>query len=74
MLSAIATGVDEPLMVTERDVPEPGPGEVLVELTACGVCYTDLDLLQGHWPIASFPVVPGHEITGVVAATGPGVA
>ncbi len=74
MLTAIATAVDKPLTVTEREVPEPGPGEVLVKLTACGVCYTDLDLLQGHWPIAQFPVVPGHEITGVVAATGPGVS
>ncbi|WP_345631106.1 alcohol dehydrogenase catalytic domain-containing protein [Rugosimonospora acidiphila] len=55
-------------------MPEPGPGEVLVKITACGICYTDLDLLQGHWPIASFPVVPGHEITGVVAATGPAVS
>lgn len=74
MLTALATAVDEPLTVTEREVPGPGHGEVLVEIIACGICYTDLDLLQGHWPIARFPVVPGHEITGVVAATGPGVA
>ncbi|GLY78539.1 alcohol dehydrogenase catalytic domain-containing protein [Actinoallomurus iriomotensis] len=74
MLTAVATGVDEPLTLTEREVPEPGQGEVLVKITACGICYTDLDLLQGEWPIARFPVVPGHEITGVVAATGPGVS
>ncbi|MGI5149969.1 alcohol dehydrogenase catalytic domain-containing protein [Plantactinospora sp. CA-294935] len=74
MLTAIATAVGEPLTVTERQVPEPGQGEVLVKISACGICYTDLDLLQGHWPIARFPVVPGHEITGVVAATGPGVS
>ncbi|WP_329248333.1 alcohol dehydrogenase catalytic domain-containing protein [Actinoallomurus sp. NBC_01490] len=74
MLTAIATAVDEPLTLTEREVPEPGQGEVLVKITACGICYTDLDLLQGQWPIARFPVVPGHEITGVVAATGPGVS
>ncbi|GAB2905431.1 alcohol dehydrogenase catalytic domain-containing protein [Streptomyces mayteni] len=73
MLSAVATAANAPLTVTEREVPEPGPGEVLVGITACGICHTDLDLLQGHWPIARFPVVPGHEITGVVAATGPGV-
>jgi alcohol dehydrogenase, propanol-preferring len=73
LLTAIATAANEPLTITERDVPEPGIGEVLVKLTACGVCYTDLDVLQGHWPIARFPVIPGHEITGVVAATGPGV-
>ncbi|MGW5361515.1 alcohol dehydrogenase catalytic domain-containing protein [Actinopolymorpha pittospori] len=74
MRTAIATAVQEPLTFAEREVPEPGPGEVLVTITACGVCYTDLDVLQGHWPIARFPVVPGHEITGVVAATGPGVS
>ncbi|MFC6022041.1 alcohol dehydrogenase catalytic domain-containing protein [Plantactinospora solaniradicis] len=74
MLTAIATAVDEPLTFSEREVPEPGQGEVLVKITACGICYTDLDLLQGHWPIARFPIVPGHEITGVVTATGPGVS
>jgi alcohol dehydrogenase, propanol-preferring len=73
MLTAIATAVDTPLTLTDREVPEPGPGEVLVKMTACGVCYTDLSLIQGHYPMARFPVVPGHEITGVVAATGPGV-
>ena len=74
MLTAIATAVDEPLTLTKREVPEPGQGEVLVKITACGICYTDLGLVQGHWPIARFPVVPGHEITGVVAGTGPGVS
>ncbi|REG01798.1 propanol-preferring alcohol dehydrogenase [Asanoa ferruginea] len=74
MQTAIATGVNEPLAFAEREVPEPGLGEVLVKITACGVCYTDLDVLRGHWPHARFPNIPGHEITGVVAATGPGVA
>ena len=74
MLTAIATAVNEPLTFAEREVPEPGQGEVLVKIIACGICYTDLDLLQGQWPIARFPVVPGHEITGVVAAAGPGVS
>jgi propanol-preferring alcohol dehydrogenase len=74
MLTATASAIDAPLTFTERKVPEPGPGEVLVKITACGVCYTDLDVIQGHWPIARFPVVPGHEITGVVAAAGPGVS
>jgi D-arabinose 1-dehydrogenase-like Zn-dependent alcohol dehydrogenase len=73
MRAAIATAVDQPLSVTDLEVPEPGYGEVLVKLTACGVCFTDLGLLQGHYPFARFPVVPGHEITGTVAAVGPGV-
>ncbi|MEV0381485.1 alcohol dehydrogenase catalytic domain-containing protein [Nonomuraea sp. NPDC050643] len=73
MRAAVATGVNAPLSLTEREIPEPGPGEVLVEITACGVCYTDLNLVRGHYPFARFPVVPGHEITGTVAALGAGV-
>ncbi|MGK5739379.1 alcohol dehydrogenase catalytic domain-containing protein [Micromonospora sp. URMC 103] len=73
MHAAVATAVDAPLSLVERDVPTPGPGEVLVRMTACGVCFTDLNLLRGHFPFARFPVVPGHEITGVVEAVGEGV-
>ena len=73
MRAAVATGVGEPLTVVDRDIPQPGPGEVLVKIAACGVCYSDLNLVRGHYPFARFPVVPGHEITGVVQALGPGV-
>jgi propanol-preferring alcohol dehydrogenase len=73
MRAAVATGVDAPLSLTERDDPTPGPGEVLVKITACGVCFSDLNLLRGHYPFARFPVIPGHEITGVVAAVGENV-
>ncbi|MEU3985106.1 alcohol dehydrogenase catalytic domain-containing protein [Streptomyces sp. NPDC026672] len=73
MLSALATAVDAPLTLTEKDIPEPGFGDVLVRVTACGVCFSDLNLVRGHYPFARFPVVPGHEITGVVEAVGPGV-
>ncbi|WP_159024652.1 alcohol dehydrogenase catalytic domain-containing protein, partial [Streptomyces sp. NRRL F-3307] len=73
MRAAVATGPNAPLALDDRDVPEPGAGEVLVKVTACGVCFSDLNLLQGHYPFARFPVVPGHEITGVVTAVGEGV-
>ena len=73
MRAAIATAVDQPLSITDLQVPEPGEGELLVKLTACGVCFSDLGLLQGHYPFARFPVIPGHEITGTVAALGSGV-
>ncbi|GGO26061.1 alcohol dehydrogenase [Microbispora rosea subsp. aerata] len=73
MRAALATGVGAPLSLVERDIPEPGPGEVLVKITACGLCFTDLNLLRGHYPFARFPIVPGHEITGTVAALGGGV-
>jgi propanol-preferring alcohol dehydrogenase len=52
--------------------PEPGPGEVLVEVAACGVCRTDLHLVDGDLAPARSPVVPGHEIVGRVLRTGPG--
>ncbi|MEU6603119.1 alcohol dehydrogenase catalytic domain-containing protein [Streptomyces flaveolus] len=73
MRAAVAIGPNAPLALDDRDVPEPGAGEVLVKVTACGVCFSDLNLLQGHYPFARFPVVPGHEITGVVTAVGEGV-
>jgi alcohol dehydrogenase, propanol-preferring len=73
MRAAVATGVDKPLSLTELDSPAPGLGEVLIKITACGVCFSDLNLLRGEYPFARFPVVPGHEITGVVAAVGEGV-
>ncbi|MBP2706327.1 alcohol dehydrogenase catalytic domain-containing protein [Microbispora sp. RL4-1S] len=73
MRAAVATGVNEPLSIVERDVPTPGPGQVLVRLIACGVCFTDLNLVRGHYPFARFPVVPGHEVTGVVESVGEGV-
>jgi propanol-preferring alcohol dehydrogenase len=73
MRAAIATAVDAPLSLTELDTPAPGPGEVLVKITACGVCFSDLNLLRGHYPFARFPVVPGHEVTGLITAVGEGV-
>ena len=62
-----------PLMLRERPVPRPGPGEVLVEVKACGVCRTDLHVVDGELPGPKLPIVPGHEIVGRVAAMGAGV-
>lgn len=64
--------VGGPLVAEARAVPEPGPGELLVEVAACGVCRTDLHILDGEVP-ARLPVVPGHEAVGRVVALGPGV-
>jgi len=63
-----------PLVMRERPLPVPGPGEVLVEIAACGVCRTDLHVVDGELPDIPMPIVPGHEIVGRVAATGAGVA
>jgi alcohol dehydrogenase, propanol-preferring len=63
-----------PLEMRERPVPVPAAGEILVEIAACGVCRTDLHVVDGELPNPKLPVVPGHEIVGRVAAIGMGVA
>lgn len=62
-----------PLVMREREIPKPGPGEVLVAISACGVCRTDLHVVDGELPHPKLPIVPGHEIVGRVAAVGAGV-
>ncbi len=63
-----------PLVLRERPVPEPADGEVLLKVSACGVCRTDLHLVDGELPDPTLPVVPGHEIVGRVLAAGAGVS
>ncbi len=63
----------EPLVFCEREVPAPGPGEVLLRVLACGVCHTELDEIEGRTPPPVFPVIPGHQIVGRVERSGPGV-
>lgn len=64
---------DQPLRLAQRQLPEPGPGEVLLSVGACGVCRTDLQLAEGDLQLHIRPVVPGHQIVGRVVAVGPGV-
>jgi propanol-preferring alcohol dehydrogenase len=61
------------LAVREWPVPAPGPGEVLVRVEACGVCRTDLHVVDGDLPFPGRPVIPGHEIVGRIEACGEGV-
>ena len=61
-----------PLVLTEMPKPKPGSGEVLVEISVCGVCHTELDEIEGRTPPPFLPVVPGHEIVGKVVELGPG--
>ena len=63
----------QPLRLEEREIPVPGPGEILIRVTACAVCRTDLHLVDGELPNISYPIVPGHEIVGHAVATGEGV-
>ena len=63
----------EPLRLLERPDPRPAQGEVRVRVAACGVCRTDLHVVDGELPNPKLPVVPGHEIVGVIDLLGPGV-
>jgi alcohol dehydrogenase, propanol-preferring len=71
-LAAPAPVAEAPLRPVELPVPEPGPGQVLLRVLACGVCRTDLHILEGELPPHRAPVVPGHQIVGEVVALGAG--
>jgi D-arabinose 1-dehydrogenase-like Zn-dependent alcohol dehydrogenase len=60
--------------IVERDVPQPGAGQVRIQVQACGVCHSDSFTKEGTWPGIQYPRVPGHEIVGVIDAVGGGVA
>lgn len=72
MFAMVCDGPGQPLRGETRPLPCPGPGEVLVRVRACGVCRTDLHVVDGEIP-ARYPIVPGHEIVGEIAALGLGV-
>ncbi len=64
----------EALRLEKRPVPEPGPGEVRLRVEACAVCRTDLHVVDGELPLLHLPLVPGHEIVGIVECIGDGVS
>src|SRR5204862_7914992 len=68
----ISRAKGEPVEITTIVVPDPGPGEALVQVQACGVCHTDLHYREGGIS-DEFPFLLGHEAAGVVEAVGPGV-
>lgn len=63
----------EPLRPAQRPLPTPGPGELRLRVSACAVCRTDLHVVDGDLALPRLPIVPGHEIVGVVEALGAGV-
>jgi propanol-preferring alcohol dehydrogenase len=74
MKAALVTAFGQPLTVGERPVPEPGEGQVLIKVEACGVCHTDVHAAAGDWPgRPSLPFIPGHEGIGRVVAMARGV-
>jgi propanol-preferring alcohol dehydrogenase len=78
MKAMILTGLSRfaenpaPLVLAEMPEPTPGDGEILIAVSACGVCHTELDEIEGRTPPPVFPVILGHQVVGKVAALGPG--
>src|SRR5579863_6940578 len=59
-----------PLQMQERPDPLPGDGDIRVRVSTCGVCRTDLHVIDGELPNVRYPIIPGHEIVGVIEAMG----
>ncbi len=73
MHAMVLNEVGEPLVWTELPDREPGPGQIRIQVGACGVCRTDLHVVDGELPHPQVPIIPGHEIVGHIDAIGAGV-
>jgi D-arabinose 1-dehydrogenase-like Zn-dependent alcohol dehydrogenase len=60
--------------IVEREIPQPGAGEVRIKVQACGVCHSDMFTKEGAWPGIQYPRVPGHEVAGIIDEVGAGVS
>jgi alcohol dehydrogenase, propanol-preferring len=69
------TAANEPLVLIEREDPQPGPGQVVIDVRAAGICHSDVGFLDGTLTsmLPHLPMIPGHEVAGVIAALGPEV-
>jgi D-arabinose 1-dehydrogenase-like Zn-dependent alcohol dehydrogenase len=70
MKAMILPAAHKPLRLIETSPPEPGPEQVLIKVLACGVCRTDLHVVDGELPDPKLPLIPGHEVVGCVVAVG----
>jgi D-arabinose 1-dehydrogenase-like Zn-dependent alcohol dehydrogenase len=61
------------LELVQRDIPQPGPGQVRIKVAACGICHSDVLVKEGHWPGVQYPRSPGHEVAGIVDEIGSAV-
>jgi propanol-preferring alcohol dehydrogenase len=73
MHAMVLPGPESPLQLQERPDPQPGDGEIRVKVSACGVCRTDLHVVDGELPAIKYPIIPGHEIVGRVDHVGSNV-
>lgn len=74
MKAMVAQAAGEGFSLVERDIPEPGPGQVRIKVEACGICHSDAFVRDGLWPELQYPRIPGHEVAGRVDAVGGGVS
>jgi propanol-preferring alcohol dehydrogenase len=72
VLNTPADVESNPLVLTDLPRPIPAAGEILVKIQVCGVCHTDLHVVEGELPNPALPIIPGHEIVGIVAENGTG--
>ena len=72
LLERVAPVQTHPLVPRDLPAPQPGPGQVRLRVRCCAVCRTDLHIIEGELPAHKMPVVPGHQIVGVVDRLGPG--
>ena len=74
MRAAVVPGFGQRLVIEDRPMPEPGPGQVVVRMEASGLCHTDIHAANGDWPVTpTVPFIPGHEGVGIVTELGDGV-
>src|SRR5437867_12451950 len=73
VLSAPRPVESTPLQRQEMAIPEPQAGEILLRVRCCGVCHTDLHIVEGEMPPARLPLVPGHQVVALVERLGPGL-
>src|ERR1035441_5351867 len=60
--------------IVEREIPDPGVGQVRIKVQACGICHSDVLVTEGKWPGIRYPRVPGYEVAGIIDELGPGVS
>ena len=73
MMAAQVAKAGADFEIVERDIPQPGPGQVRIRVQACGVCHSDVLVKEGGFPGLVYPRVPGHEVAGVIDGAGTGV-
>jgi propanol-preferring alcohol dehydrogenase len=73
MLLEFPAPIEEaPLRLADLPPPAPGPGQILIQVSHCGVCHTDLHIIEGELPLEHLPLIPGHQVVGRVRELGPG--